>query len=621
MIEVATSQLSQSPYQQTGLLLVHWPNGTSTRATCSLVGRNDILTAGHCVYNPDRGGWASSYDVYFGTDYNSSTATFEHIEAHPVIDKFTVKAWPDKLYVDADNTANETSEIPYDLAIIGIDQAIGEQIGWLPIAPGYDGSLNAISLGYPAGSTGLMRDTLEVSSNDHYATYRNPVLTMGNGSSGGPLLVDGYVIGVKSTSYSWADIGNRLIYDDLLAAMAANDDLLANAAVNRKNPLISLSATKYWLSAGESSRISFLLSEASSDFTLSDISVSGGQLSQFSGSSHAYSAVFTPDSNAFGRAEIQVGSRSFRDAAGNYNADGSDYDNTLSFGFANLVSESQAAGKLRSDEGVTSQLQGSSGNDFYLIANAGSSIRESSGGGQDSVFALVDFTLPAELEHLTLLGDARQGSGNALANALTGNAQANRIAGLAGDDLLIGGGGSDTLDGGSGTDCVRYDEVRSHYQLSREGSGWQVLSTDGSRDSLIGVERLRFADSGLVLDSDAKAGQIAGILTAIFGPGGQQLAAYAGIGLRLLDAGMTYQDVAALAISASGKVTNEEIVTLLWQNLMGQGADMAGAQPYVERLADSMSLGVLGALAADYALAAGVVDLAGLAQNGLAFTD
>jgi Ca2+-binding RTX toxin-like protein len=66
----------------------------------------------------------------------------------------------------------------------------------------------------------------------------------------------------------------------------------------------------------------------------------------------------------------------------------------------------------------------------------------------------VTWTLGANLERLTLTGNATQGTGNALANTITGNNVANRLGGEAGNDTLVGGGGNDTLNGGSGNDSL-----------------------------------------------------------------------------------------------------------------------------------------------------------------------
>jgi Ca2+-binding RTX toxin-like protein len=65
--------------------------------------------------------------------------------------------------------------------------------------------------------------------------------------------------------------------------------------------------------------------------------------------------------------------------------------------------------------------------------------------GIDTILTMVTLAaLPDNVEKLTLLGGALNGTGNALANTIVGNAAANILNGLAGVDTLNGGGGNDT---------------------------------------------------------------------------------------------------------------------------------------------------------------------------------
>jgi len=74
-----------------------------------------------------------------------------------------------------------------------------------------------------------------------------------------------------------------------------------------------------------------VLSEASTTFSVSDVSVTGGVLSNFTGSRLAYTAIFTPAASSTANGVISVPSGVFTDAAGNKNADGSDANNSISF--------------------------------------------------------------------------------------------------------------------------------------------------------------------------------------------------------------------------------------------------------------------------------------------------
>ena len=88
-------------------------------------------------------------------------------------------------------------------------------------------------------------------------------------------------------------------------------------------------------------------------------------------------------------------------------------------------------------------MTGGGGDDLYVVDNPGDQVIEVPGGGTDTVEAEIDYTLPAEVERLSLAGGALSGAGNALANILVGNAAANSLNGAAGADVMKGGAGDD----------------------------------------------------------------------------------------------------------------------------------------------------------------------------------
>jgi Ca2+-binding RTX toxin-like protein len=96
---------------------------------------------------------------------------------------------------------------------------------------------------------------------------------------------------------------------------------------------------------------------------------------------------------------------------------------------------------------------GGTGDDRYIVDNTGDVVRESAGAGTDTVEASITYTLPVNVENLTLTGTAAiNGTGNSSANVLTGNAGDNVLSGLAGADTINGGDGNDTINGGAGLD-------------------------------------------------------------------------------------------------------------------------------------------------------------------------
>ncbi|OYV02617.1 MAG: hypothetical protein CFE26_21930, partial [Verrucomicrobiales bacterium VVV1] len=95
-------------------------------------------------------------------------------------------------------------------------------------------------------------------------------------------------------------------------------------------PSIAISSSKSTLKAGETATLTFTLSKSSTDFSESDITVTGGTLSNFSGSGTSYTATFTPTAGSTANGVISVASNTFSDSPGNKNADGADTNNSVS---------------------------------------------------------------------------------------------------------------------------------------------------------------------------------------------------------------------------------------------------------------------------------------------------
>ncbi len=92
---------------------------------------------------------------------------------------------------------------------------------------------------------------------------------------------------------------------------------------------------------------------------------------------------------------------------------------------------------------IADQLTGGAGDDTFIVSSVGVSVVEAAGSGIDEVRTYVEMPLPANVEKLTLLGAAANGTGNALDNVITGNDLDNVLDGGAGADVLAGGLGND----------------------------------------------------------------------------------------------------------------------------------------------------------------------------------
>ncbi|NHZ81452.1 hypothetical protein F2P44_19540 [Massilia sp. CCM 8695] len=100
-------------------------------------------------------------------------------------------------------------------------------------------------------------------------------------------------------------------------------------------------------------------------------------------------------------------------------------------------------------------LVGGAGNDSYVVDQVGDVVTESAAAGTDTVHSSVSYSLPLNVEHLTLSGGAAlNATGNTLNNTLTGNAGANVLNGGAGGDVMIGNGGDDIYYVDSTSDVV-----------------------------------------------------------------------------------------------------------------------------------------------------------------------
>jgi Ca2+-binding RTX toxin-like protein len=100
-------------------------------------------------------------------------------------------------------------------------------------------------------------------------------------------------------------------------------------------------------------------------------------------------------------------------------------------------------------------LNGGEGDDTYVGASHSDTLIAEGPDGTDTVFALIDWTLGTNFEHMVLggVGDI-DGTGNGNDNTMTGNSGKNKISGVGGNDTLAGGAGNDRLFGGTGDDIL-----------------------------------------------------------------------------------------------------------------------------------------------------------------------
>ncbi|WP_194469605.1 Ig-like domain-containing protein [Bradyrhizobium sp. CCBAU 51753] len=161
---------------------------------------------------------------------------------------------------------------------------------------------------------------------------------------------------------------------------------------------------------------------------------------------------------------------------------------------------------------VDDTMIGWNGDDTYVVNNPNQKIVENPGGGIDSVEAWTCYTLPDNVENLTMMTGGLAGIGNQLAN---------RIAGLSGDDWLFGGAGNDTFVYTLGSGYVTIADFHpltstssEHDKLSLKGYDasayltnvgyvWTVHYARGTDTlRLVGVTQLTASDVEFVTDGN-----------------------------------------------------------------------------------------------------------------------
>ncbi|MCC2972635.1 VCBS domain-containing protein [Massilia sp. IC2-476] len=153
-------------------------------------------------------------------------------------------------------------------------------------------------------------------------------------------------------------------------------------------------------------------------------------------------------------------------------------------------------------------MQGGAGNDRYLVDQLGDVVVELANAGTDTVESSIDYVLGANVENLVLAGAALNGTGNALANAITGNA---------GNNLIDGGAGIDTMSGGAGDDTYIVDATADVINEAA-GAGIDTARASASYTLAANVEHLVLTGSaaingtGNALDNEITGNEAANVL-------------------------------------------------------------------------------------------------------------
>ena len=185
-------------------------------------------------------------------------------------------------------------------------------------------------------------------------------------------------------------------------------------------------------------------------------------------------------------------------------------------------------------------------------------------------------------------------------------------------------GGNLSVDGGAGIDTVMLDGARSNFSISQTSTGYTVDRLSGGETlALTNVERLDF-QSGVshALDMNGHAGTTAQIISALFGESKLAVPEYVGLGINLLDQGMTPLQLVALAVSTpvfqqmAGSASNTDFVKLVYQNVVGSAPSQDALNQFVGMLdSGAATQASLGLMAAEHSL--NQAHLVGVMQAGI----
>ena len=183
--------------------------------------------------------------------------------------------------------------------------------------------------------------------------------------------------------------------------------------------------------------------------------------------------------------------------------------------------------------------------------------------------------------------------------------------------------GGERFQGGAGLDVLSYELSRSSYDVSKSGNLFVVTDnvSNGGVDLLSSIERLTFKDVNVALDLDGNAGDVVKIIGAVFGTSALKThPEYVGIGLAYRDAGMSFNALMSLALTAANLNSASGLVSQLWLNVMHQAGSDAQLQPFLQMLSAGFAPVDLAAMAANAAQNLASINLVGLSNTGVVYT-
>jgi hypothetical protein len=199
------------------------------------------------------------------------------------------------------------------------------------------------------------------------------------------------------------------------------------------------------------------------------------------------------------------------------------------------------------------------------------------------------------------------------------------VMGTAAKDSITNLPVSQNIDAGAGTDTLVYNINSYDVLISKSGASTKVTNpVTGEEDTLINVERIKFADTAIALDTSGVGGQAYRVYKAAF----NRTPDVGGLGFWIsgMDGGVSLIAVAQGFVNSAefkavygASPTNAQIVTRFYDNVLGRAAESGGYNYWLGVL-DSGQAAVAGVLAAFSESPENQAALVGVIGNGFSYT-
>jgi hypothetical protein len=201
---------------------------------------------------------------------------------------------------------------------------------------------------------------------------------------------------------------------------------------------------------------------------------------------------------------------------------------------------------------------------------------------------------------------------------------ANTANGTPDKDIFVWGGTSSIkfFDGNLGIDTLNVSGNKKNHTFNSSSITDKITS---NKASLSGIERLKFADAHVALDTtaDGNAAKAVLILGAVLGKESVKVPAIVGLAIGLYDLGtLPAATIATTALTAAlgESPSDTDVVNLLYKNLTGQAPDSVSLSLYSSLLKTGLlTHSSLAQMAADSDLNKANINLVGLVQEGVEF--